>query len=195
MVDSKSIYDEDYFEPAEEDALAVVTIANFSLWVVNKLVKIITTHLKSKAVLIDYDKMVANGIPENVAKRETAKSVNFLIQHRYVSTDITKSSTVVKYTDLTEDGKQFIDKYFMRLGKIDEFTIKKAVEAKSKTLETASTVNDFVSILLNVIMSILGQDVFGVIMTLYDGFDMGGFINGFLAKISKAKNTPKEKTE
>ena len=182
----QDIFDENYFdniEPAEEDALAVISTANFALWVANRLVKIVTTHLKSKSVLVSYDRMIQKGVPENIAKKETSKAVNYLIRHRYVSADITRNSTTVKYTDLTEDGKHFIDKYYMRLGKIDEFTLKKAIEAKSKKLETVSTVNEFTTILLGVLMGIFGEDVFGIIMTLYDGFDMGGFINGFLSKI------------
>lgn len=182
MIDSKSIFDEDYFEPASEDALTAITVANFTLWVANRLVKIITTHLKSKATIVSYDKMVKNGIPKNTAKTETSKSVSYLIQHRYVKPNINRGSLTVKYTDLTEDGKKFIDNYYMRLGKIDEFTIKKSVEAKSKSLENASNVNEFVQILLGVLMGMLGEDIFGVIMTLYDGFDMGSLINAWLAK-------------
>lgn len=187
MIDSKNIFDDDYFKPAEEDALAVVTVANFSLWVVNRLVKIITTHRKSKSVLVSYDRMIKNGIPEDIAKKETTKTVNYLIQNRYVKPGITKNSTTVKYTDLTEDGKRYIDNYYSRLGKIDEFTLKKSLEAKSKKIETVSNINDFVNIVLNVLMGILGGDAFGIIMTLYDGFDMDNLINGFITKMDKSK--------
>lgn len=186
-----NIFDDSYFEPADEDVITALTVTNFTLWVINRISKILARQIKNKAVLVDYDKMIKKGVPENIAKRETSKTVKFLISHRYVEANITPKSTKVNYSDLTDTGKEYIDKYYIKIGKIDEFTIKKAVEAKSSKLETASSVSEFVNILLQILMNILGGDILGCIITTYDGFEIGTFIEGFLNKLNSKKSDKK----
>lgn len=178
-----NIFDEDYFEPANEGAATVIFATNFGIWLTKTISTIIKSYNKSKATIVDYDTMVKHGIPLNIARKETVKTVRFFISHRYVKPGITIRSNTIKYSDLNDDGKEFIDKYFNMIGKIDERKVKAAIEGNMSKFEKISSVTEFVNTTLQVIVNLVGGDIFGTIITVYDGFHLDIAVNKFAADL------------
>jgi hypothetical protein len=129
--------------------------------------------------------MVNHGIPANVARKETVKTVRYFIVHRYVNPGVTLQSTTIKYSDLNDDGKEFIENYFDKLGKIDEEKVKHTIEGSKSKFEKITSVTEFINTSLQVIVNIVGGDIFGTIITVYDGFHLDTAVNKFASDLGK----------
>jgi hypothetical protein len=179
------IFDDDYFEPANEEVATVIFATNFAIWLTKTISNIIKSYNKHKSVIVDYETMIKHGIPANVAKKETVKTVRYFINHHYVKPGITLQSSTIKYSDLNDEGKEFIEDYFNMIGKISESRVKAAVENNKSKFERVDSATEFINTALQVIVNIVGGDIFGTIITVYDGFHIDTAVNKFADDLGK----------
>lgn len=114
-----------------------------------------------QGTFLDIDKIINSGIPKAQAVSEYKKTVKFLISKRFVTDNITTKSTKIDYSDLTPEGLKFISGYYDKIGKIDIYTVKKAVEYNKSNVYKQIKAGKILSAIATTILSIIGGAMTG----------------------------------
>lgn len=128
------IFMDDYFEDAMEahqnsgikSAIASVLFGPLG----NLIYTMIHKSHVDKSTVIDISAIMRNGVREKEAKKMVSKSVNFLIKNGFLS-DQYADATVIRYSDLTPEGKVFMRGYYSAINDIREFDVNTAKYATS----------------------------------------------------------------
>lgn len=119
---------------------------------------------KLQGTFLDIDKIINSGIPKAQAVSEYKKTVKFLISKRFVTGNITTNSTKIDYSDLTPEGLKFVIGYYDKIGKIDLYTVKTAIEHNKSSVYKQVRAGKILSAIATTIMSIIGGTMVGGIL-------------------------------
>ena len=173
-----NIFDESYFTDEEYDVATetIVIDLGYLIWIIGAVIRFIRLNKvdvnpgKLKGKFLDLDKLIEAGIPEEQAVSEYKKTVKFLISRNFVKPNITIASNSIDYEDLTPNGKKFLSGYYERIGKIDTYSINKALKEENsnivKKLNTKNIINAIVAALVQVLGGVLTGGSLGVVMVV-----------------------------
>jgi hypothetical protein len=200
------IFNDSYFDDNSYDMDAVYEdagawlFANFAVFtalLVKTIIRASKKAAKSHKTIVSVNSMVAHGVPKAQAVKEAKKSIEWLRRKGYTYVD--SNAQMLSYNELTEEGKQFVDGYFESIGKMDEFTIKKAVNANESKLASLGRFGDNITAILNVIIIVfytsttLGGLIFfpaTLAMAFWAGTDLGESIVRIINKVRFKESKP-----
>lgn len=123
-------------------------------------------HIKN-APVCSISKLTMNGLSSAEAKKEFAKTVQFLKSKHFVMGDNDFSNGVVTYNDLTPAGQKFINGFYDKLDEISEFDIEKAMRAKySKSASNKQKPWDIANLVVYGLLAPSGYGIPGLIWSI-----------------------------
>ena len=143
---------------------------------------------KKKSTVSSVNALTAIGFPANKARQEFGKTVKFFKSKGYLSADFDESRQVLMYSDLNENGKEFMDGYYNKMDGITEFTIEKAIRAKAPDKDNAAQMGYTLNLIAAIASAVLIPLTFGLSI-------VATIISAVLVKYFKKEKEKVEKFE
>jgi hypothetical protein len=128
------MFNDDYFEATEGTGLKRTVVGLIAGSPGELIYSAIHKAHINKSIVIDRNALIKNGIEPNKASSMVNQSIAFFKKNELIKPEFTNNE-IVKYTDLTPKGQQFIRGYYMAMDEITPYDIEKSVHA-NKQLNT-----------------------------------------------------------
>ena len=163
----ENIFEDDFFENDNYSEASEIIFAGDAAFTIGSVFMLINAirdwckNNKMQGLFLSVNKLIDAGIPEEQAISEYKKALKFLINKKFVKSRITIESTEIYYKDLNQKGLTFISGYYDYIGKVDTFTIKKAVESKKSKIVELIRIGDTISLIGSVLLILIGGAMIG----------------------------------
>lgn len=108
----------------------------------------------NKSVVASIGGLIRAGFSEADAKKHMKATIKTFKSKRFLYGDFDDNSDTIRFSDLTESGKDYIKGFYNKLDKIDEYSVEKAVKARRSTNFTASDVGKTIA-MINIVCGII----------------------------------------